>query len=394
MPSSYWLEALKLPSASEPKSHYDFIIVGAGIAGLSTAYWLQQENPQSRIAILDRVTLGFGATGRNAGFVTCGSALHFHRLQEKFGLSTAAQIWTFSEKNHQLLLEHVIQEDISALDYQKTGSCTVIPCGSDPQKFHVLLKDMKSVGIAVDKLDSQTLHQQYAVKESDGAIEYHHDGVIHPIKLLNKLAERLQNVDFIWDEEVLQIQETKKSVDVVQVKTIKNTYSAQKIFVAINGYTQRLFPELSSLIQPQRGQILVSEPHPKMIKGPCYLTPHLCYFRQLPTGEILVGGFRNADIESENTDQDKVNGKIQKALENFLKNYFEKTQNIRVSYRWSGIMSFTPDEQMIIGALPQKSNIHIMAGCSGHGMGLSFHAARAMVKNHVPDFFKISRYKL
>jgi glycine/D-amino acid oxidase-like deaminating enzyme len=44
-------------------------------------------------------------------------------------------------------------------------------------------------------------------------------------------------------------------------------------------------------------------------------------------------------------------------------------------------MGFSEDAQMIIGKHPYYSNIHIMAGCSGHGMGLCFNSARVMVEN-------------
>ncbi len=390
MSSPFWLEALKLPLPSETQDHYDYFIIGAGIAGLSTAYWLQQDYPQARIAIIDRSSLGLGATGRNAGFVTCGSALYFHRLTEKFGLNTAHDIWTFSERNNQLILEHIIQGDPVSVDYKKTGSCTVIPRGSDVEKFDKILQDMKSVGIAVDKLDSHSLKTQYAVKESDGAIEYHNDGVIHPIKLMNKIVSRLKNIDYIWNEDVTQIQSEKR----LQIKTTKKIYSAEKVFVCINAYVPKLFPELSALVLPQRGQIILTEPHAPLIKGPCYLTEYLCYFRQLPSGQILVGGFRNSDPQSENTDQHGITDKIQNDLENFVRNYFFQTQNIKITHRWSGIMGFTTDQQLIIGEHPQKPNVHIMAGCAGHGMGLSFHAAQAMVKNTAPDFFNIKRFTL
>jgi gamma-glutamylputrescine oxidase len=157
-------------------------------------------------------------------------------------------------------------------------------------------------------------------------------------------------------------------------------------------------PEFNEIIKPQRGQIIVTEPMPQMIKGPCYLTQHLCYFRQLQTGEILIGGFRNHDIENENTAHDQATEKIQSALEHFAKTYFDNTNNIKINYRWSGIMGFSPDEQMIIGEHPKRKNIHIMAGCSGHGMGLSFHAAQQLVDGSfgkkIPSYLDITRLNL
>jgi len=94
-----------------------------------------------------------------------------------------------------------------------------------------------------------------------------------------------------------------------------------------------------------------------------------------------VGGFRNHDAEAENTSLDEATDKIQNALSEFVKSYFKNTDNVKIQYRWSGIMGFAKDEQMIIGEHPERRSVYLMAGCSGHGMGLSFNAARVMVEN-------------
>lgn len=392
MSISYWLDE---SLTSNNKKNYDYIIVGAGIAGLSTAYWLEKKSPYARIAVIDKFSLAYGASGRNAGFVTCGSALHFNKLYEKFGQTKAQEIWQFSEVNRELLLKEIIQDEANKVDYKTTGSCTVIPDESHLGKFDNLLKTMKTLNIAVDMIDAKTLQKEYAVKTSAGAIEYKHDGIIHPVKLLKKIQSQLKNTDFIFGEEVFKIQSDETSA---QVTTQKQTYQSAQVFVCLNGFVSQLMPEFNEMIKPQRGQVIVTEPMPQMIKGPCYLTQHLCYFRQLKTGEILIGGFRNHDAENENTAHDQATEIIQHALEDFAKNYFDNTTNIKINYRWSGIMGFTPDEQMIIGAHPSRKNIHMMAGCSGHGMGLSFHAAKKMVDNSfgekLPDYLDIARINL
>lgn len=393
MSISYWLDESQ-SLKKNPEKTYDYLVIGAGIAGLSTAYWLEKKWPNAKIAVIDEHSLGFGASGRNAGFVTCGSALHFHKLDQKFGQKKAQEIWQFSEVNHQLLLTEIIQDQPDQVDYKKTGSCTVIPDSASTEKFEKILSTMKASNIAVDMMDAATLQKEYAVKSSAGAIEYRQDAVIHPVKLLKAIQAKLKNTQFIFGEEVFKIQ---SGPTTVQVSTQKQTYQASKMFVCLNGFVSQLMPELSHIVKPQRGQIIMTESRPQMIKGPCYLTQHLCYFRQLNTGEILIGGFRNHDPENENTAHDQATEKIQSALENFAKTYFENTTDIKINYRWSGIMGFTSDEQMIIGEHPEKKNIHLMAGCSGHGMGLSFHAAQRMVGHSfgekLPEFFDIKRLK-
>ena len=252
---------------------------------------------------------------------------------------------------------------------------------------------MLAAKIDVKLLDSKHISEKYAVNKSIGGIEYKHDGVIHPIKLLKKIKSKLKNTQFLFNSAVSSYSQNNKDWSVhLQNRSI----TCYKLIFCLNGYTDTLLPELKNIVKPQRGQILVTERLPKFINGPCYLTKYLCYFRQLANGELLVGGFRNEDLINENTNQDEISEKIQNALSKFTKNYFKITKNIKINYRWSGIMGFTPDSQMILGQHPKQNNIYIMAGCSGHGMGLSFHAAKQLVDNifekTLPEHLDIKRF--
>lgn len=391
MTISYWLDE----SANHQKN-FDVAIIGAGIAGLSAAYWLEKKDSTLKIAVIDKNAVGAGASGRNAGFITCGSAEHFNKLNIQFGLAKATEIWRFSEENRELLKKEIIQDDLSSVDYLNTGSCTVAPSADDWVHYQKIFADMQAAQIDVELVDEQYLKENYGVRNFQGAIQYKHDGVIHPLKLLKKIQSKLKNTTFLLAEEVFSLTHLASEI---KITTQRHQIHCKKVFVCLNGFASQLLPELKNFVHPQRGQVIVTEPLPPFVKGPCYLVKHLCYFRQLPTGELLVGGFRNHDIEGENTAHDAATDKIQNALAEFTKSYFENTANVKINYRWSGIMGFTADNQMLIGENPLRPGVHLMAGCSGHGMGLSFNSARVMIENAidqipVPAHFDLNRILL
>lgn len=398
MTNSFWQNE----SWAEPipdQTQFDVLIVGAGIAGLSTAYWIEQSDPTLKICIVDRGLIGSGASGRNAGFVTCGSAEHFEKLFTQFGLQKATEIWKFSELNRDLLLEHIIQDDAELVDFKMTGSCTVSPSEDAWSRYHQIYSRMDSAGLDVELITDKELERDYGVNGFYGAIQYKNDGFVHPLKLLKKIRSKLRNTSFYLNHAVEKINEhdlhVTLEVRATSASSIK-LLTAKKVAFCLNGFAGNLLPEFKNVIRPQRGQILLTEKLPQFVRGPCYLTKHLCYFRQLPTGELLVGGFRNVDIENENTDLEEITDVIQNALTHFTKNYFKQTgDSIRIERRWSGIMGFSPDGQMIIGSLSRRPRSFIMTGCSGHGMGLSFHAAKvlagAMSGGTIPDHLDLKR---
>lgn len=388
MSISFWLDQ----SSSTQTKTYDFVIVGGGIAGLSTAYWLQKEQPTAKIAIIEKDRVGFGASGRNAGFVTCGSTAHYMKLNQQFGTAKATEIWKFSEQNRELLKSHIIEDQADSVDYRQTGSCTVAPNEEMWQKYKDTANLMKAQGLAVQEVDSNYMESDYGVVGFLGGIEYRDDGFVHPMKLLERLKSKL-HVDIYEGTEVFAIE---SSGNTQKLKTDRGLFETPKVLLTLNAYLPMVLKNFTKILTPNRGQILVTEPLPQFVKGPCYLTKYLCYFRQLPTGHLLIGGFRNLSLETENNLLDQTTEVIQEALIKFVRDTFKHGKSAKVAYQWSGIMGFTPDEQMIIGALPNNPGVSLMAGCSGHGMGLSFHAAKVLVGSlfgkEIPPHLNLYRY--
>lgn len=391
MTQSIWQD-FKLNAETSRLKNYDYVIVGGGIAGLSTAYWLLKKDPQLKIGIIEKNKIGAGASGKNAGFVTCGSTEHFIKLKDQFGLEKAVEIWKFAEDSCKLLQDHIIENQADQLDFKITGSCTVAADSERWAYYQEMAKIMRAQGIDVFELDAPMMERSYGVTGFDGGLVYSQDGTIHPLKLLNQILKKVK-VHLHEDTEFQSLTRTDKGYT---VKTKKEEIIASRLIITVNAYLPLVNSKFNSLIVPGRGQILLTEPLPLIVNGPCYLTKHLCYFRQLSTRELLIGGFRNLDAGTEKTFSDNTTEIIQKALLNFVKNHFRFGSQAKIVRQWAGIMGYSPDGQMLIGSLPEEPNIFYIAGCSGHGMGLSFKAASTLVQaiygGEIPSHLDIQRY--
>jgi glycine/D-amino acid oxidase-like deaminating enzyme len=88
------------------------------------------------------------------------------------------------------------------------------------------------------------------------------------------------------------------------------------------------------------------------------------------TGDLLVGGMRLLEEESENSDFDKTTPVIQNALAQYAEDIFQT--NLSVKARWSGVMGFTHEERPYIKKVSFLKHTTFVGGFSGHGMGLAF----------------------
>ncbi|RYZ31199.1 MAG: FAD-binding oxidoreductase, partial [Sphingobacteriales bacterium] len=104
--------------------HYDHIIVGAGIVGLSTAIELRERFPAKRVLVLERSLFPYGASTRNAGFACMGSFTEL--LDDLKYNSEEAMVALFLERKRGLdILRERLGDD--AIGYRQRGSYELIP---------------------------------------------------------------------------------------------------------------------------------------------------------------------------------------------------------------------------------------------------------------------------
>jgi glycine/D-amino acid oxidase-like deaminating enzyme len=396
MTVSYWNDRVHEQKNSK-KQEKDIVIIGGGIAGFSLAYWLSREDASLKIAIVDKMHFGEGATGRNAGFITCGSVEHFNRLVGKHGKDEANEIWKFSEDNLKLLKENIIQENAAELLFEHKGSFSLASTANEFAELKNSADIMRSLNINVDILGEQDIKARLGAEKFVGGIKYKDDASIHPIMLLRQLKKAIAainaNVEFFEHNEVYAMEQ---AGDNKVVKTNKHHFEAPMIILATNGYSPLLHPFFEGKIFPTRGQILATEAVPRFMEGPCYANFVLDYFRQLPTGEMIIGGFRQLQRDAEIGYSDQTSDVIQTALESFLHEHIPAVRKARITHRWSGIMGFSVDGQPMVGALPTDPQIFFTGAFTAHGLGLAFNSAKhcvdAMFGRSIPRWLSAKRF--
>lgn len=389
MSTSFWLDATSTTDTKE----FDVVIVGAGITGLSTAYWLEKEDPTLRVAIVEKNRVGFGASGRNAGFVTCGSVEHFNRMISKHGLDQALEIWRFSETNLSLLKEEIVQDKAKEIQFEQTGAFSLAAQENEFDELKKCADIMTQLKIPTEIIEGRDVEKRIGAINFVGGIKYLGDASTNPMALLQLLKSKIKAPIF-EGVEVHHI-DTNKSGNKV-LKTDKGDFVGSMVVLALNGYSAHLHPYFSDKIYATRAQCLMTAPVPHFMEGPCYANFYLDYFRQLPSGELLIGGFRQLEKETEVGISDHTTEVIQNSLHHFVKTYLPKLSNAAVTHRWSGVMGFSKDGEPMVGSIPDDPAIFFAGGYTGHGIGLAFNTSKTLVDmifgREIPSWISAKRF--
>lgn len=113
---SLWLDTFPGPIRPRPAlqgdTDCDVAIVGAGMTGLWTAYALLDADPSLRVRVIEREVAGFGASGRNGGWVSAGIAGVAEEWAKHSGAEAVRQAERATWESVDWIGERVAQEQI------------------------------------------------------------------------------------------------------------------------------------------------------------------------------------------------------------------------------------------------------------------------------------------
>jgi len=344
--TSIWLDEVAPDNhpALEENMTADVAIVGAGIAGIATAYHLARAG--AKPVVLEARTVADAASGRNAGFLLAGVAENFVAATRRYGEDRALRIWRFTRHNQELVREIVAREGI-ACDLAWNGSAQI--AGDD--------EEWAEVRESADRLRKESV-RVLIVPEERAAI-YEDDGEFHPVRYVRALAGAAVAAGARIYDRTRAI-----AVTTSEVRTERARVRASVVVVCVNAYSQHLVP---LRVRPVRGQMLATAPVGRRVfERPAYANRGYRYWRQRADGRLLAGGWRDTAADEEVGEEERTTPRIQDQLERFLR---ERCPETNVTHRWAGIMGFSHDALPYVGRL--DSGVFVNAGFTGHGMAFA-----------------------
>ncbi|MEY3682216.1 MAG: hypothetical protein RLZZ289_740 [Bacteroidota bacterium] len=344
-----------------------FVIVGAGLIGMSTALSLKERFPLEKVLIIERGYLPTGASTKNAGFACFGSPTE---LQDDLQKMPADIVWQTVELRLQGLALLKNRVGSAAMDYRPCGSWDLLSESDQPLEsgfIEALNAEMKShFGLEQVYQIDPLFEQKFGFKGFQTAYFNQYEGSIHTGKLMEALHRKCVEggIQFLFATEVLSWQ---ANMQEVEVATQHGNLRCAHLLICTNGFAQELFP---NEVKPARAQVLITKPIAHQIIGTFHSDRGYYYFRDIGQ-RILLGGGRQLDFETETTTLLESNARIQKALIDKLRFEILPNKDFEIDYEWSGIMGVGPEKKPLIRSL--NKNVH--AGVRMGGMGIAIGTA-------------------
>ncbi|ARP71537.1 FAD-dependent oxidoreductase [Streptomyces pluripotens] len=380
---SFWFADDGLPVVREPLSgdaSADVVIVGGGYTGLWTAYYLKKAAPFLRITVLEQKFCGYGASGRNGGWLYNGVAgrdryakLHGHeaavRLQRAMN-DTVAEVITVAGA-----------EGIEA-DVHRGGVLEVATTPAQLARLRAFHEHELAYGEKDRELyGARETAERIRIADAVGSAWTPHGARLHPVKLVKGLAGVVEGLG-VTVHESTPVTEIRPKHAVTPYGTVRAPY----VLRCTEGFTASLKGQKRTWL-PMNSSMIATEP----LTGEQWagigwdgretlgdMAHAYMYAQRTVDGRIALGGRGVPYRFGSRTDND---GRTQEAtieaLREILTRFFPSLAGLRVEYAWSGVLG-VPRDWCATVTLDRSTGLGWAGGYVGSGVATANLAARTL----------------
>ncbi len=386
---SLWLETSGDDLTPRPPlvidTRAEVAILGAGLTGLWTAYYLLRRTPGLRVVVLERRVAGFGASGRNGGWCSAGFAVSPGAMARRVGPAAAVALHRAMTTTVDEVLRVAADERI-AIEAVKGGVLRVARGAGQVPALHRSLATATALGIADGwrLLDAEETRARVRIAGAVAALRSPDCAVLHPGRLVRGLARAVERLGGVIHEET-------PVVDVVpgpgpQLVTPRAVVRADHVVLAGEAYLTRLRRWHRQLI-PVYSLIVATEPLDpgrwasigwEGREGVASTRLSIDYLCRTADGRICFGG-RGAPyhLGSRITDGFDHHPQTHAMLRRMAREWFPELRGVRFTHAWGGPLGVSRD-WMPTMSLDRATGIASARGYGGQGVATANLAGRVL----------------
>lgn len=353
----------------------DVAIIGAGYTGLWTAYYLKQQQPTLSIAIVESETAGFGASGRNGGWL-----MGAIEGQGKYLAELPAD-----ERSKGFDLIFGIIDEVAKVSSRERIDCDLQRGGSIyaaaryPEQIAFMqdfLKHQHSLGLGEEDyrwLNRKELEQQIRIRNGYGGVYSPHCGVINPAKLARGLARSVEGKG-------VQIFEQSPVINVENrcLKTAQGSIKANVIVPATEGFSAELM-NIKQYVLPVQSLIIATEPLNSaqwaeigMEQRPAFSDAGrlTTYGQRSADGRMIFGARGGYIFGGKVRHQFNLQDPEFRFHEQLLRDLFPSLQKTKITHGWGGTLGMARNNSPF-ALFDSATGIASAGGYGGEGVGAS-----------------------
>jgi glycine/D-amino acid oxidase-like deaminating enzyme len=391
-PQSLWWSTLDEPvtprAALDRHLDVDVAIVGGGFTGLWTARELLRRDPTLQVAVLEKSVCGFGASGRNGGWVSAIFPVSDEGVVKQYGIDV------FTEQR--LVMQDAVVELGTSLSndgidaqFAQGGTMTFARSEVQSARLQALVDHERELGVGPDDLawlDGDTLHDHGCVDGALGAKYSPHCARVHPARLVRGLSDTVERLGALVFEQsaVTRIIAGRRGRR-PEVVTVGGTVHADYVVRATEAFTSTLPGERRTLA-PMYSLMVATESLPQAFWDEVgfrrYETfaddRHLVIYGQRTSDDRIAFGGRGSPYHFGSTVEERfdVNDKVFSMLEATLRELFPAMDGT-ITHQWGGPLGLSRDHWPSV-AVNFETGMASAGGYTGDGVTLSHVAATAL----------------
>jgi glycine/D-amino acid oxidase-like deaminating enzyme len=365
---NYWFKAAKLEDEkiNEPLrgSHSsDVVIIGGGYTGLSSAYNIHKKFPEKKIVLLEGACCGYGASGRNGGFLVVSDLLNDFEIQDSQLLQDHIDVSFYGLKQ----IKQVIADHGVDCDLQENGMLYVAFSENQVKSLESYHNNLKSIGLKSSFLQGDDVEAEIKSPRVIAAQVTHHGAVINPAKLARGMKRVVEELGVEVRERSVVTRITPGRVNVVDTEL--GEIRAPILVLGLNAYGHKL-GLFKNRIVPVCTFIVATEPLTSdqwesigWQNRQGLSDARVAFNYSVPTvdGRIVIGGSDGVyyPYDSLSSGNEKT---VTRKIEKDLFTTFPQLEGLKIEHAWGGTTVITVDRTPSVGLLEEFDNIYYGGG--------------------------------